>query len=115
MIREILDSGADPDAIDDDNKTALYRASWGGWTENVTCLFKAGGNPNICVKGCTGSPLHAVADSVSTLQALLSYHAEVDFVDDTRAWIALTRVAYWESVECLRTLIEHNANVNIVA
>lgn len=111
-IRRLISLGAEINAVDYQGYTALYSAAWRGRSKIVTCLLEAGADPSICTE-TTWTALHGAADSAPTLEALLSHGAEVDSKEKTLGWTPLMRAVYWDSEMGIRTLLAHNARIDI--
>lgn len=111
-IRRLINLGAEINAVGYQGYTALYSAAWRGRSKIVTCLLEAGADPSICTE-TTWTALHGAADSAPTLEALLSHGAEVDSKEKTFGWTPLMRAVYWDSEMGIRTLLAHNARIDI--
>ena len=114
-LQEILDYGADVNAVNKRGRTALLLSCFYRQVDSVNVLLKAGAKPTLTDKEGF-SCLHAAIDgrcSTDTLQALIRHGAHVDATrkDGTNALLRACATGQSESVIFL---LEAGANANVV-
>ena len=80
VLQAIIDHGADVNATDKNNYTALMIACWKGHVNAIHVLLKAGSDTNIANESGTTCLLHAVNSNCSkeVLQAIMDHGADVN-------------------------------------
>ena len=85
-VQELIDSGADLDALDSQGFTALHRAAAEGKALDVAALATAGAYVNATTSGGRLTPLHVAVwrgADLATVRALIDAEADVDATDWT--------------------------------
>jgi tetratricopeptide (TPR) repeat protein len=115
-VKQLLQWGAQVNAVDDEGYTALHRALLGKATEVAAVLLENGADVNVAVQGSGSSAkltplLMAVSLDPKILEAILLRGAKVDQTDKDGNTPAKLAVAA-EDAETLRLLALHGANLN---
>ena len=124
VAKFLLEHGADADAKDDDDSTALHTASFRGGVKVVQLMLDHGAN--IHVRNKQGqTPLHRAMDEFTDklfptqidayldgAQCLLAHGADVDALDDDHA-TPLHVASRWDCAKAVQILLEHGASVHL--
>ena len=113
LVRELLDSGVDPNFRDIDGQIALMVASLKGYTDIVRLLLENGADPNIRdIDGVTGLILASKNGYVDIVRLLLKNGADPNLKDEDgyTALILASKNGYTETV---KLLLEKRADPNI--
>ena len=108
-VRALLDEGANPDARDKYEQTALYLASENGYAEIVKILLDRGADPNVRNGGAGTALKHSKTPEIATL--LLTRGADVNAADSNNM-TALAWAASDGRTDVARVLLEHGAEVD---
>ena len=115
-VQELIDSGADLDALDSQGFTCLHLSAADGKAVDVTALATAGANVNAATRGGRLTPLHVAIwkrAGLATVRALIAAEADVnatDWIDQT----ALHRAARDNRADpaVVEALLSAGADVN---
>ena len=115
-VQELIDSGADLDALDSQGFTCLHLSAADGKAVDVTALATAGANVNAATRGGRLTPLHVAIwkrAGLATVRALIAAEADVnatDWIDQT----ALHRAARDSRADpaVVEALVAAGADVN---
>ncbi|KAK4472573.1 hypothetical protein MN116_003813 [Schistosoma mekongi] len=111
-VKSLLESEADPNAIDQDGWSALRTAAWGGYSNIVKLLIYYGADVNLCgPDGRTALRAAAWAGNLETVKCLLDAGADVNKSDSEKR-TALIAAAYMGHIDVLEVLLQAGANVN---
>ena len=83
-VQELIDSGADLDALDSQGFTCLHLSAADGKAVDVTALAMAGANVNAMTRGGRLTPLHVAIwkrAGLATVRALIAAEADVNATD----------------------------------
>jgi ankyrin repeat protein len=112
-VRVLLDHGAQVDAMDKSEQTALTAASVEGHTEVMRVLLSYQANMDLKGRKNEKSPLNASSakGKVESVKLLLDHGAEVDS-EDINGWSPLFVATKHQHVEVVETLLERGADPN---
>jgi ankyrin repeat protein len=113
IVRALVENGADVEAKDSYDLTALFLAAYEGYTDIVQLLLDYGAD--ISVRNAYGmSALLWTAwnGHTETLQVLLDRGADVEEQDNSEE-TALIKAAYQGHTEIVRILLDRNVDVNV--
>ncbi|MDR0780447.1 MAG: ankyrin repeat domain-containing protein [Pseudomonadales bacterium] len=113
-VKELLDAGADPNAVTGDNLSALSLAITNANTAMVELLLNAGANAN--TREPAGETMLMSAAAVGTpgsISALLAHGAEVDALDRDYGQSALMVAAREGHADAVQLLLKAGANPNL--
>lgn len=110
-VRALLDAGADPNALDAEQRGALSEAALEGHEVVARLLLERGANPNLADPYEFKTPLMAAADAghASIVCLLVAHGARVDDADDYGE-TALCRAASRGHVAVVRALLDAGAD-----
>ena len=83
-VQELIDSGADLDALDSQGFTCLHLSAADGKAVDITALAMAGANVNAMTRGGRLTPLHVAIwkrAGLATVRALIAAEADVNATD----------------------------------
>ncbi|XP_069787505.1 ankyrin repeat and SOCS box protein 3 isoform X2 [Narcine bancroftii] len=116
IVRILLQAGANPDAITNENVTPLFLATEKGYIAVVRILLKYGARINGFHSACLWSVVHQAAyqGHLEVLKFLLGKGADKESKDDYGI-TPLFLAAQYGKLESLRILVQHGSNVNCQA
>ena len=115
VLKAIIDHGADVNATDKTNVTALWRACEMSNTDAITILLKAGADTNIVLNESGGSCLMCAVYKDCSKEVL---HAIIDHGADVNATDKRNRTALWQAcdksnTDAINVLLNAGADTNI--
>ena len=112
VIGEVLGTGCDINATDNDGVTPLHMAAARGKTEAALELIRHGANRAV-VAGAVGTPLHVAAGCghVSTVKTMLKRGCPVDVVTNNGASV-LHAAAEGGNAEVIREVVSAGCDIN---
>ncbi|KAH8853193.1 Ankyrin repeat domain-containing protein 50 [Schistosoma japonicum] len=111
-VKSLLESEADPNALDQDGWSALRTAAWGGYSNIVKLLIYYGADVNLSgPDGRTALRAAAWAGNLETVKCLLDAGADVNKSDSEKR-TALIAATYMGHIDVLEVLLQAGANVN---
>ena len=121
VAKFLLEHGADADAKDNDDSTALHAASYYGGVKAVQLMLEHGAN--IHAQDDEGwTPLHRVLDGLTdgqfedsfldAIRCLLAHGADIDALNNDHA-TPLHVASEWGCANAARLLLEHGASVHL--
>jgi ankyrin repeat protein len=120
VVDLFLKAGMNPDARDEDGKTALMNAAHKGYADIVRLLVEHGANVSAKTKGGATALLHAAAgmldpeggEHAEAIRFLAEHGADVNVQPERDKTTALMYAARKGDAEMVRFLVEHGADVN---
>lgn len=120
LLSCLLEQGADPNAVDNDNRSAMHYAACSLKSNAVECavkLLESGAAVNVWDKNSTATPLICAASvgSADLIKVLLDAGADADAGLNhirTSSSTALLMAVRARSSACVQTLLEAGATVN---
>lgn len=110
----ILETGTDPDTIDEDGRTALMYAAFNGHTETVKRLIEKGANVNLRdPNGRTPLMMAASGPYAETVRILLENNADPDLADSQEHFTALMFAAAEGQLDVVRVLLSSRADPSL--
>ena len=108
-----MDQGAEVDAIDKYDFTALMNAAFFGHAHFVDALLESGADVNFQDKfGCTALTVAATRGNVEVVNALLG-HGDLDInAIDNHGWTALKAAVQFGRAEAVKALLAVGAKVD---
>ena len=115
VLQALIDHGADVNATNKNNRTALMIACFKRYVDSITILLKAGSDTNIEDKDGDTCLMHAVAGDFSkeVLQAMIDHGADVNATNkDIKT--ALMWACEMRHVDAIHVLLKAESDTNIV-
>jgi ankyrin repeat protein len=113
-IEALITVGADVNAVDHYDKTALMEVASGGNTETLILLMKAGADVNAVDKYDRTAFMHAVISGhTESLNVFINAGADVN-APDRHGYTLLMRAAWYGQPEIIEALIKARAKVDAV-
>lgn len=106
----LLNAKASVDLRGPRGETALYRASYSGYTEIVETLLNHGANPNLCAIS-SWSPLHAAYDNPAITKLLVEKGADINY-QKSDLWGPMHMSAFRGFEEVVQVLLDKGAEPN---
>ncbi|KAJ0001725.1 hypothetical protein NQD34_001521 [Periophthalmus magnuspinnatus] len=111
----LLENGADPDSMNSDKETPLYKACERCNPAMVATLLNHGAAVNLhCIQGWTALQEAVVRNSVEICEMLISAGAKIN-IPNMYGISPMFTVAQTGSMDALRFLIKHGADINTQA
>jgi uncharacterized protein len=115
IIQNALNEGFDPNAVDENGRTALMLAAYNGNANIVLLLLDQGAKVNITDQMDRTALMYAsTGPFVNTVIALLKAGAKPNMVDNEEHWTAAMMAAAEGQLEVLKTLVAHGADLKMV-
>ncbi len=113
-IQEHLKKGIDVNALDYDNNTALFWASWQGHEDIVELLCKIGAYVDIpCYNEATALIAAAMHGHTRCVEILLNYNANINLQDNKKQTALLLAVSSHGKTDIVELLCRRDAAVDI--
>ena len=110
-VQRLLKKKVDPNAADEDGRTALMFAAFNGHSDIVELLLDAGAETGIRESfGRTALMYAATGPFPATVKLLLDHGADPNVVDGEEHFTALMHAAAEGQAEVVRVLLNHGAN-----
>lgn len=115
-VQLLLDHGDNISVVDEDGCTPLISASFFGFTEVVRILLSRGSDINVQdPRGATALAFAARNGHTKTAELLLEKGADMTLLGSIVGWTALLDAAYHGSVDIVRALLAHGADINFTS
>ncbi len=115
VVRKALDGGADVNAADPDERTALMLAAFNGRTEVVRLLLQRGARVgDRDLMGRTALMYSSTGAFVDTVELLLQNGSDPNVADKSEVWTALMFAAGEGQMEVVRMLLSYGAEPGVV-
>ena len=114
ILQALINQGADVNARNKTNVTAIMIAYKKGFTESLDVLLNAGGNPNIAGSICFRSLHDAITRCYNkeVLQVLINHGADVNATNKNNE-TALMTACWMENIDAINVLLKAGADPNI--
>jgi ankyrin repeat protein len=114
QVQTLLKQGTDPNAADENGRTALMLAAFDGYTSTVQELIKYGADIDTCDQiGRTALIYAASGPNSEVVELLLTHKANPNVVDKEEEWTALMFAAAEGQKQVVSLLLGHGADATL--
>jgi len=115
IIIDALESGLNPNALDENNRTAIMMASYNGHGDIVKLLIENGADVNAIDNVKRTALMYASSGPfTSTVSLLLNAGAKPNMTEKEQNWTAAMMAAAEGQLEVLKLLVASGADLNMV-